>query len=116
MAVYTIVTTRAYEAALKHNYERYAEEGLTQEQYFQQQINYQVLAPMDARMKSDKTVNLTASLETVPEENQAKCQADIEADIIANGGTIVSGPPQPPGPMTLPPPTPPVTPAVPAGE
>ena len=105
MAVYTILTTRAYEAALTWNYDRYKLAGQTKEQYFQQQINQHVLTAMDVTMKAGKTLNLTASLETVPETNQAKCQADIEEDIVANGGTIVTGPPP-----VLPPPPPPAPP------
>lgn len=101
MATYTIITTRAYEAALQHNHQYYGQ-GLTKEQYFQQEINTRVLAQMDMQMKANKTMNLTASLETVPEANQDACKAAIEEDIVANGGTIITGPPGPLPTMVIP--------------
>ena len=101
MASYTIITTRSYEIALTHNFEFYALEGETKQQFFQRKINEQVLLGMEEIMKRDKTVNLTASIATVPEANQPALQAAIEEDIIANGGTIITGPPDtgmPPAP------------------
>lgn len=99
MALYTIKTTREYEIALTYSYDHFKEGEETKEQHFQRHIDHSVLAVMNEQMKRSKQVNLTASIATVPEDNQAQLQADIEEDIIANGGTIVTGPP--PGPFAV---------------
>jgi hypothetical protein len=107
MASYTITTNRTREIGLKYYYDTYAdkEQFPTQQSYFQSRINIQVTDPMYAEYERANSVAFDASFDTIPETEQPAAEAEIEAVIIAHGGTIV-----PPGPTSpvLPPPGPPV--------
>jgi len=95
MAQYTIVTTREQEAGLNFSHEHYAEEEQTKEQFLQQRVSNQVLNPMFADWKQSTSVALDKSIATIPQSNEAKAATEIQAVIVANGGTLVPVGPAP---------------------
>lgn len=97
MAQYTIITTREQEAALTYSFDNFAAEGQTKAQYLQERVSHMVLEPMVIDFNNSKTIALDESIATIPEENEAKAKAEIEAVIVSNGGTLVPvGPPPSP--------------------
>ena len=103
MAQYTILTTREQEAGLNFSHEHYAEEGQTKEVFLQSRVSHQVLNPMFADFKNAQAVSLEKSIATIPEANEAKAATEMQAVIVANGGTLV-----PVGPPVIIPPPPPI--------
>ena len=97
MAQYTIVTNREQEAGLTYAHEHYAEEGQTKEQFLQSRVNHSVLNSMFVEYKNAQSVSLEKSIITIPAANEAKAAIELQAVIVANGGTLVPiGPPPDP--------------------
>jgi hypothetical protein len=101
MAGYTVTTNREQELGLNWQYDNYVnhETYPTKDAWFQSQVNARLLDPMFSVYEKDHAIALDASLDTIPEANQAAAQQEIQAVIIAHGGTIVA--PVPPLPPTL---------------
>lgn len=99
MATYTIRTTRSQEIGLKFSYDTYADKVQypTQELYFQSRIDHQVTNPMYEDQQRANSVAFDASFNTIPETEQPAASDEIEAVIVAHGGTIIppGGPPPP---------------------
>ena len=99
MATYSIRTTRTQEIGLKFNYDTYGDKIAfpTQEAYFQHHIDHQVTDPMYAQYQQAQSISFDQSFNTIPETSQPKAQDEIEAVIIANGGTVIpaGAPPAP---------------------
>lgn len=105
MATYSIKTTRAQEVGLKYSYDHYAnkEQYPTQAEYFQFRIDHQITNPMFEDQQQAQSQSFDASFKTVPESQQPVTRTEIEASIVAHGGTIIPpGPPARPNPMSLP--------------
>lgn len=91
MALYTIRTTRKQEIGLAFSYEHAADKTQfpTQESYFQSRIDHLVTNPMYEQQQQAQLVSFDQSFNTVPETEQPATQTEIEASIVAHGGTIV---------------------------
>jgi hypothetical protein len=97
MAQYTIITTREQEAGLTYSHEHYAEEGQDKAQFLQKRVSHSVLNSMFEDYKRSNAVALDKSIATIPASNEAKASQEIQAVIVANGGTVVPvGPPHNP--------------------
>ena len=103
MATYTIVTNREQEIGLDYVHAQQGADGQTQAQFLQERVSHQVLNPMWETYQYDHSVSLEKSIATIPPENEAQAAAEIEAVIVANGGTLV--PPGTPTPPVPPPPS-----------
>jgi hypothetical protein len=101
MATYTIVTSRKQQIGLQYSYDTYADKTIytTIDAWLQFKVSSQVTNPMYDDQQQAQSVSFDQSFKTVPDASQPKAKADVEAAIIANGGTIV-----PAGPIGLPPP------------
>lgn len=105
MASYTIMTSRKQQVGLQFAYDTYADKTQypTIQEYFQYRINTSVLDPMYVDEQAAQSISFDNSFNTIPETSQPKAKTDIQAVILANGGTIVpaGSAPNPPLPPSV---------------
>jgi hypothetical protein len=111
MARYKITTTDDQDAALAYSFEKAKPgsppgfnplpEDMTQEAYFQLQIDATVLTQMVAAYATALDTRLRASLDTIPPENQIAAAEQIATVIEDNGGEVQPILPGTPEPLVL---------------
>jgi hypothetical protein len=60
----------------------------TIQQFFDRMTHISTVSPMVTRHQSVKNMELISTLETIPEENRPAASIEIQATIVAHGGTV----------------------------
>lgn len=106
MAQYTIVTTPDQEVGLDYAFETAKPPAESKDQLLQDRVVHQILNPMIVQQHDAVVVALDRSIKTIPPANEEKAAQEIQAVIVANGGTLVkTGPPADPLDFVSPPPS-----------
>lgn len=98
MATRTITTTAAEDEAITYSYQQSQkgvlgappQTGETETQFFERMVHASTIGPMTFQNQQAKTTVITTDLSTIPEAEQPAAKAEIDAVIIAHGGTVTA--------------------------